>query len=125
MRFGVMRDAGRDRLPELELTFASYASQEAHDHTGYCIPRKGAQCFEAVGLYAPALAGQLAALRWLREEMGWDWIFTRCWCRAYRSATPDPFHLLHPALCPRCASLNNTEEELDSLACAIGEIRRG
>jgi len=67
----------RDQLPELELTFASYASQETYDHTGYFIPKPGAQRFEVADLYAPALAGQLAALRWLREEVGWDWIFTR------------------------------------------------
>jgi len=67
----------RDRLPELELTFASYASQETYDHTGYFIPKSGARRFEVADLYAPALAGQLAALRWLREEIGWDWIFAR------------------------------------------------
>ena len=67
----------RDQLPELELTFSSYASKETYDHTGYFVPKPGAQRFEVADLYAPALAGQLAALHWLREEVGWDWIFAR------------------------------------------------
>jgi len=67
----------RDKLPELELTFASYASQETYDHTGYFIPKPDAQRFEVADLYAPTLAGQLVALRWLREEVSWDWIFAR------------------------------------------------
>jgi len=65
------------RLPDLELTFASYASKETYDHTGYFIPKPGAQRFEVADAYAPGLAGQLAALRWLREEIGWEWIFAR------------------------------------------------
>jgi len=69
--------ARRDRLPELELTFASYASKEVYDHTGYFIPKGDARRFEVADFYAPALAAQLAALRWLRCEVGWEWIFAR------------------------------------------------
>jgi L-cysteine/cystine lyase len=67
----------RKRLPDLELTFGSYASQATYDHTGYFVPKAGAQRFEVADAYAPALAGQLATLRWLREEIGWDWIISR------------------------------------------------
>jgi selenocysteine lyase/cysteine desulfurase len=56
------------------------------DPSGYLVPGPGAARFEIGEFYRPALLGQLAALTWLEEEVGFDWMYERiaalgqrCW----------------------------------------------
>lgn len=69
-----------DALDQLQLTIVGYASlvQGALEPIGgYFVPKPTAERFEVGGVHMPAIAGQVAALRWLREDVGYDWIFGR------------------------------------------------
>ncbi|MCS7050603.1 MAG: aminotransferase class V-fold PLP-dependent enzyme [Thermomicrobium sp.] len=69
-----------DALDQLQLTIVGYASlvQGAVEPIGgYLLPKPTAERFEVGGMHMPAIAGQVAALRWLREELGYEWIFGR------------------------------------------------
>ncbi len=70
-----------DALDQLHLTVVGYSSLVLPNGLepigGYFVPKPTAERFEVGGVHLPAIAGQLAALRWLREEVGYDWIFQR------------------------------------------------
>lgn len=69
-----------DALDQLQLTIVGYASLVqggVEPIGGYFLPKPTAERFEVGGVHVPAIAGQVAALRWLREEVSFDWIYTR------------------------------------------------
>jgi len=69
-----------DALDQLQLTVVGYASLAPNGLEpigGYFVPKPNAERFEVGGVHLPAIAGLVAALRWLREEVGYAWIFQR------------------------------------------------
>lgn len=69
----------RDRLGDIQPTFMGYRSI-AHgmsDFDGYFVPSKGALRFETVTVNPATAAAFTASLRWLTEEVGWEWVYER------------------------------------------------
>ena len=64
----------RDRFADIAPTYARYGQFEP---SGYFIPAPGAMRYEIGEFYSPAVAAQEAALRWLRDEVGFDWAYDR------------------------------------------------
>jgi L-cysteine/cystine lyase len=64
----------RDRFADIAPTFSRYGQFEP---SGYFIPAEGAKRYEIGEFYSPAVAAQEAALRWLRDEVGFDWAYDR------------------------------------------------
>lgn len=72
-----------ERLPEVRNTFAGYVSAQAWHRSGF-LPHPGARRFE-YGLRHPvSLVGLLAAVRWLRDEVGLPWAMERSHALAAR-----------------------------------------
>jgi len=70
----------RERLSELHPTFAGYATLNTYpaaDAAGYFFPAPGARRFEVGTVSWPALYGLNESLRWLEEDVGYEWIFER------------------------------------------------
>jgi L-cysteine/cystine lyase len=72
-----------DRLTHFKPTYIRAAQT---DPNGYLLPAAGASRFEIGEFYTPALLAQLAALSWLEDEVGLDWMYQRiaslgrrCW----------------------------------------------
>lgn len=73
-----------DRLPEMQNTFAGYMSAQAWNRSGGFLPHAAARRFE-VGLRHPvSVAGLLASLTWIRDEVGLDWALERSHALAAR-----------------------------------------
>jgi len=64
----------RDRFADIAPTYARYGQSE---QSGYFIPGEGARRYEIGEFYSPAIAAQEAALRWLRDVVGFDWAYDR------------------------------------------------
>src|SRR5918995_594108 len=64
----------RDRFADIAPTYARYGQFEP---SGYFLPAGGAMRYEIGEFYSPAVAAQEAALRWLRDEVGFDWAYDR------------------------------------------------
>src|SRR5687768_3517848 len=64
----------RDRFADIAPTYARYGQFEP---SGYFIPAGGAMRYEIGEFYSPAVAAQEAALRWLRDEVGFAWAYDR------------------------------------------------
>ncbi len=70
----------RERLSELAPTYVGYstlAPYPAADNAGYFLPAPGAKRFECGTVYWPALYGLNESLRWLEEEVGYEWVFAQ------------------------------------------------
>ena len=70
----------RERVSELSPTFMGYSSLNTYpaaDHSGYFVPAPGAHRYEVGTVYWPALFGLNEGLRWLEEEVGYDWAFAQ------------------------------------------------
>ena len=67
-----------DALAVTEPAFAGYASAAAYDpRSPFFLPVPGAARFETGVPFPPAIAGLVASLTWLEEELGWTWIGQR------------------------------------------------
>ena len=64
----------QDRFPDISPTYVRYGQS---DISGYYLPPAGADRYEIGEFYSPAVGGQEAALRWLRDEVGLDWAYSR------------------------------------------------
>jgi L-cysteine/cystine lyase len=64
----------RDRFPDIAPTYVRYGE---FDTSGYFIPAAGAQRYEMGEFNGPAIAGQAAALTWLRDDVGQAWAYDR------------------------------------------------
>ena len=70
----------KQRLTDIEPTFTGFMSLKdttAEDVNGYYLPAAGAKRFQVGLVYRPAIQSMLANLRWLRSQVGWEWIFNR------------------------------------------------
>lgn len=94
----------RERLDQLQSTFASYFSAQHHDFRGEVRLHPVARRFETGMVYRPAWAGFAASARWLLDEVGLE----RGWTRALELrhaaraalATIDGVEILSPSCCP-------------------------
>ncbi len=70
----------RERLGMLSPTFIGYASLEdssMFDYDGAFMLAAGARRFEVGTVDRPGIHAMLANMRWLADEIGWEWIFER------------------------------------------------
>ncbi len=69
----------QDRLGEIGQTFMGYLSIRPgmSDHQGHFVPTEGAQRFEVVSQYPPAVKALGTSLDWIADEVGWDWAYAR------------------------------------------------
>ncbi len=70
----------RERLGMLSPTFIGYASLEdssMFDYDGAFMLAAGARRFEVGTVDRPGMHAMLANLRWLADDIGWEWIFER------------------------------------------------
>lgn len=73
----------RDRLGTIRPTYLRYGT---FDPAGFVVPTPGAARYEMGERYDPATRAQLAGLRWLVDDVGLDWLYSRiaalgrrCW----------------------------------------------
>lgn len=69
--------ASQQAISQVSITFASYGTAESYSLYGGLLPKGNSQKFEQGTVQPATLAGQLAACRWLTEEVGLDWAFGR------------------------------------------------
>ena len=69
----------RDLLPRIQNTFAGYwgiktrvAREDAAIEFG-----ESAQRYQYAAHYTPAVAGWIETLQWIRDEVGWEWVYPR------------------------------------------------
>ncbi len=67
----------RDRISQLQPTFAGYRTQSQWDYTGHFMPSPGARRYETGSLHRASNCGLSAHLSWVDEHVGWDWIYGR------------------------------------------------
>ncbi len=69
----------RDRLGDIQPTFAGYHTIQhgMSDFEGHFVPTPGAQRFEVATINPASAAAFTASLRWLTEEVGWQWVYER------------------------------------------------
>lgn len=69
--------ASQAAVSQVNITFASYGTIESYNMYSGLLPRGNAQKFEQGTVQPASLAGQLAACRWLTDEVGQDWAYGR------------------------------------------------
>jgi len=69
--------ASRNAVSQVSITFAGYGTAQSYDMYGGLLPWGNAQKFEQGTAQPAVLAGHLAALRWLTEEVGTEWAYGR------------------------------------------------
>jgi L-cysteine/cystine lyase len=62
------------RFADIAPTHVRYAQA---DLSGYVLPAPGARRYEMGEAYAPSILGMEATLLWLRDEVGFDWLYRR------------------------------------------------
>jgi L-cysteine/cystine lyase len=69
----------RERWDAIQQTFMSYFSiqPETIDHEGNFTPADSAQRYEVSLGYPGGLKAWQASLRWIGEEIGWNWVYQR------------------------------------------------
>jgi L-cysteine/cystine lyase len=64
----------KDRFADIAPTYVRYGQ---FDPSGYFLPAEGAKRYEIGEFYSPGVAAQEAALRWLRDDVGFEWAYDR------------------------------------------------
>ncbi|HYF78025.1 MAG TPA: aminotransferase class V-fold PLP-dependent enzyme [Symbiobacteriaceae bacterium] len=64
-------------VSQVQITFAAYGTAESYNMHGGLLPKGSVQKFEQGSVQPANLAGQLAACRWLMEDVGQAWAFDR------------------------------------------------
>jgi L-cysteine/cystine lyase len=85
-----------DRIGELSPTYMGHFALrdfDAIDLSGYFLPGAGATRYEGGTVYWPILSGMRESLRWLNDDVGWQWIYTQTAtiterCRQLLARTP-------------------------------------
>lgn len=67
----------KERLSELQQTFAGYGSVSSFEHGGGYRLHEEARRFEVSSVFIPALAGLKESIRWFHEQVGAEWAFAR------------------------------------------------
>lgn len=69
-----------ESLSLFNMSFSGFLSLKTPmdwDFTGHFMPAPGAKRFEVGSIYRPLMHATAANLRWLEEEVGWEWIYGR------------------------------------------------
>jgi L-cysteine/cystine lyase len=69
-----------DRISELSPTYVGHFAIrdfDATDLSGYFLPGAGATRYEGGTVHWPVLRGMYESLRWLEQDVGWEWIYAR------------------------------------------------
>ncbi|MDQ3045091.1 MAG: aminotransferase class V-fold PLP-dependent enzyme, partial [Chloroflexota bacterium] len=64
----------QDLLSAIRPTFIRYAQS---DINGYLLPAPGARRYEMGESYSPSMLGLETTLTWLRDDVGWEWLYAR------------------------------------------------
>ncbi len=69
----------RARLGDIQPTFLGLwgVKHGMFDNEGYFLPSQGAQRYEVGSFYPASIAALCTSLRWITQEIGWDWVFHR------------------------------------------------
>src|SRR5215469_2430271 len=69
----------RDRWPDIQQTFMGYFGVQPgmSDHAGNFVPADSARRYQVGALHPGSLGALGASLRWIGEELGWDWVYRR------------------------------------------------
>ena len=69
----------KDRLDQFQQTMVGYFAvqkQLGRDNTDY-IPTEMASRYEFASFYYPSLSALIASIRWITDEVGWEWAYAR------------------------------------------------
>jgi L-cysteine/cystine lyase len=68
-----------DRMPDIQQSYMGYMSVRhgMSDEEGHFVPPAGASRYQAATIYPASMAGLSASLRWIAQEVGWDWVYQR------------------------------------------------
>lgn len=69
----------KDRFDQIQQTYVGYGAVKQHlgpENTTY-VPSEVASRYEAASLYIPALAALSTSMRWIKEDVGWNWAYAR------------------------------------------------
>jgi L-cysteine/cystine lyase len=69
----------RDRLADIQQTYMGYfgVRHGMSDFEGHFVPPEGACRFESATLYPPSLKALVTSIGWIRDELGWEWVYRR------------------------------------------------
>lgn len=69
----------RDRWGDMHQTFIGYFGIQLgmSDHDGHYVPADSARRYDVSTVYPGGLRALVASLRWIGEEIGWDWVYGR------------------------------------------------
>lgn len=69
----------RDRWADIQQTFISYFGIQPgmSDHDGHYVPASSAQRYDVATIYPGGLKALRESLRWIGDEIGWDWVYQR------------------------------------------------
>lgn len=69
----------RDRWGDIQQTFIGYFGIQPgmSDHDGNYVPADTARRYDVATVYPGGLGALRASLRWIDEEIGWDWVYRR------------------------------------------------
>lgn len=68
-----------DRMPDIQQSYMGYLSVRhgMSDEEGHFVPPAGASRYQAATLNPASVTGLGVSLRWITEEVGWDWAYQR------------------------------------------------
>jgi len=68
-----------ESIERFDPTFVGYMSMQygKDESSGYYLPQPNAQRFEVGGIFRPMQHAMLAQLNWMKDEIGWEWIYNR------------------------------------------------
>jgi L-cysteine/cystine lyase len=66
-----------NRVAPTFVGFSSLEDVKMYDFLGYFLPARTAQRYEMGTVYRPGIKAMVANLAWLRDSVGWDWIYAR------------------------------------------------
>jgi L-cysteine/cystine lyase len=120
----------QDRLDQFQPSYFGYFGLKSRVKSADdpFIVSDGARRYEAATLYPPSVAGLGATLKWIKEEVGWDWAYERirqlgAYCHDTLAATPGV-----QMYCPKSEVVGLMHFTVDGIAPAdltMGLMERG
>lgn len=68
-----------DRMPDIQQSYMGYMSVRhgMSDEEGHYVPPAGASRYQAATIYPASIVGLSTSIRWIAQEVGWDWAYQR------------------------------------------------
>ncbi len=68
-----------DRMPDIQQSYMGYfgVRHGMSDEEGHFVPPANASRYQAATLYPASVVGLSASIRWIAQEVGWDWAYQR------------------------------------------------